>query len=398
MPTADPQSEDEKAAVRPPELQTGRDAGASRLELFFDLAFVLVVLELAATFVHDLSWRGLGTFTGLYLATWFSWVGFTLYANRFDTDDVVFRAGKLTATLAIAGCAASASGATGSLGTAFAISYLLSRLVLLAMYVRAWRHIVDGRPTINVYLLSIGASALCWAASIPVTGVARFLLWGIGVLVGAIAPLVVGFREQSLPLHVAHLPERFGLFVILVLGEALGGAARGVHDAKWAGQSVVVGIVGAVIAIALWWIYFDVTESKSAAALKDEDDSNEGLADERHDAFIYGHVPLTLGIVLAGVAIEDLAVHPADAFPRTGGWLLAAGLVLFLAGVVLVLGGTTQSWRKVLQWPVIAMLVVVAAAAVPHSSSLLLMGVYAVVSLAVAALGTSRGRRQSAIA
>jgi len=396
LPTADTQNED--AAFRPPELQTGRDAGASRLELFFDLAFVLVVMELAGALIDDLTWRGLGAFIGLYLAVWFSWVGFTLYANRFDTDDVVFRAGKLTATLAIAGCAASASGATGSLGTAFAISYLLGRLVLLAMYVRAWLHVVDARPTINVYLLSLSVNSLCWAASIPMSGAPRFVLWGVGVLAGAVAPLVASFREHSLPLQVEHLPERFSLFVILVLGEALGGAALGIHDAKWAGDSVQVGIVGGVLAVAMWWIYFDITERRSSAELKDEEESSEGVADERHDAFIYGHVPLTLGIVLVGVAIEDLAVHPADAFPRAGGWLLAAGLVLFLAGVVLVLGGTTHNWRKPLRWPVIAALVVVAAAAVPHSSSLLLVGICGAVSLAVAALGTSRGGRQSAIA
>ena len=40
------------------------------------------------------------------IALWFSWVGFTLYANRFDTDDLVFRLAKLGATLAVAGCAA----------------------------------------------------------------------------------------------------------------------------------------------------------------------------------------------------------------------------------------------------------------------------------------------------
>jgi hypothetical protein len=33
------------------------------------------------------------------VTVWFSWIGFTLYANRFDTDDVVFRVIKLVATL-----------------------------------------------------------------------------------------------------------------------------------------------------------------------------------------------------------------------------------------------------------------------------------------------------------
>ena len=112
--------------IRPPRLHTGRPGDASRLELFFDLAFVVVVLELAAAFVHDLSWHGLGVFVGLFIAVWVSWVGFTLYANRFDTDDVVFRVGKLLATLSVAGCAASASDATGKYAVAFAGSRALT--------------------------------------------------------------------------------------------------------------------------------------------------------------------------------------------------------------------------------------------------------------------------------
>jgi hypothetical protein len=71
--------------------------------------------------------------TGLFLAMWFSWVGFTLYANRFDTDDIVFRIAKLAATGAIAGCAANASDAIGKLAVPFAACYLGSRLVLLAL-------------------------------------------------------------------------------------------------------------------------------------------------------------------------------------------------------------------------------------------------------------------------
>ena len=68
--------------IRPPTLRTGESATASRLELFFDLAYVLVVLELADAFYADLSWGGFAVFVALYVAMWFSWVGFTLYARR----------------------------------------------------------------------------------------------------------------------------------------------------------------------------------------------------------------------------------------------------------------------------------------------------------------------------
>jgi low temperature requirement protein LtrA len=110
----------ESSLIRPPRLHLGREGTASRLELFFDLAYVLVVTELAKVFYEDLTWHGFAVMTGLFLAMWFSWVGFTLYANRFDTDDIVFRVAKLAAIGTIVGCAASASDAIGKLAVPFA--------------------------------------------------------------------------------------------------------------------------------------------------------------------------------------------------------------------------------------------------------------------------------------
>src|SRR5688572_1974117 len=133
--------------IRPPRLHLGREGTASRLELFFDLAYVLVIMQLAIAFVDDLSWAGLAQLTGLFVAIWFSWVAFTLYANRFDTDDLIFRLAKLLATGAIAGCAASAADAIGSTAVPFAVCYLASRLIVFGLYLRAWRHLPDARPT-----------------------------------------------------------------------------------------------------------------------------------------------------------------------------------------------------------------------------------------------------------
>ena len=219
--------------IRPPTLRTGEAATASRLELFFDLAYVLVVLELADAFYGDLSWRGFAVFVALYVAMWFSWVGFTLYANRFDTDDVVFRIAKLAATATIAGCAASASAATGEFSTPFALCFLAGRVILLLLLLRAWRHVPEARPTIA------GLSGLHRGEHGAVGRVARlrrrvrYGLWAAAVAMDALGPVIATRREDRAPLHMEHLPERFGLFIILVLGEAVGGAATGVHDAKW---------------------------------------------------------------------------------------------------------------------------------------------------------------------
>ena len=62
-----------RGLVRPPDLQTGEDRTASRLELFFDLAFVLVVAELAIELRDDVSPHGALTFAGLFATVWWAW-------------------------------------------------------------------------------------------------------------------------------------------------------------------------------------------------------------------------------------------------------------------------------------------------------------------------------------
>jgi low temperature requirement protein LtrA len=394
-------SRGESSLIRPPRLHLGREGTASRLELFFDLAYVLVVMELAKSFYEDLTWHGFAVMTSLFLAMWFSWVGFTLYANRFDTDDIVFRVAKLAATGTIAGCAASASDAIGKLAVPFATCYLGSLLVLLALYVRAWRHVREARPTIAVYLIIVSFSAALWAVSLILPDPIRYAVWAIAVLVSAAGPVLATLRSDTAPLQVEHLPERFALLVILVLGEAVGGAARGVHDASWAPIAIAVGALAFAIAAGVWWIYFDVTTPSSAPELReaeaDEEDAESSpnavessgrVSDARYDFFVYGHLPLTCGIVLAGVGLEELVVHPDNAAPSVASWVFSCGLVLFVAGVALVISGTTETVRTIWPWPIAAIPIVVLGALIPFPGSLLLTTTYAVGILVLAALGT----------
>ena len=96
--------------LRPPALRTpaageGDERHASWLELFFDLVFVVAIAELAQELVRDHSLGGFAIFAGLFLPVFIAWQGFTFYADRFDSDDVVFRAVMLAAMLAIAALA-----------------------------------------------------------------------------------------------------------------------------------------------------------------------------------------------------------------------------------------------------------------------------------------------------
>lgn len=158
-------------------------------------------------------------FAGLFAITWWSWVTTTLYANRFDTNDVLYRVLKLAATFAVAVMAASATTAIGGSGTvAFGIGYIATRVILAGLYFRAWRHIADVRVTIDLYLAATVISAIIWTISLFMPTPVTYILWAVGIAVEAAAPFAATRWGQNVPLHLDHLPERFGLFVILVLG------------------------------------------------------------------------------------------------------------------------------------------------------------------------------------
>jgi low temperature requirement protein LtrA len=377
--------------IRPPQLRAeDSERSASRLELFFDLAYVLVVAELATSFAKELSWHGAVMFAGLFTVTWWSWVTITLYANRFDTNDVVYRLAKLGGTGAVIAMAASAQDAVGEKSTTFGLSYLVTRLLLLALYARAYRHVRDARATIVIYLIGTGAGATLWAASLAASGYVRYGMWAAGILVEAAAPIVATRRGGGVPLHLDHLPERFGLFVMLVLGESVASVVVGVHDTHWATASVLVAAVGFVVVAALWWLYFDLGGAAGKRNLIDDgDDQESGVA----DAYVYGHLPLILGLVIVAVGIEQFIIHPGDDLPIAARWAMHGGTTMVLVGTVAVISGTAGSWRAAWPWPAIAIPAVAAIGLAVGLAPLAAMGLTAAVLIATVLAGVRQQRR-----
>lgn len=402
-----------QALIRPPALNTGEGRTASRLELFFDLAYVVAVAELAKALTDDPTWHGIGVFAGLFTTIWFSWVGFTLYANRFDTDDVVFRLVELAATLAMAGCAAASFDAAGSGAVAFGASFLLGRVLLVGLYLRAWWHVPQARATTVVYLTATSCTCLTWAASLATPGDVRWWLWAAAIAVDAAAPAVASVRTDAAVLHVEHLPERFALLVILVLGEGVGGLAMAVHEAQWGAASVALGIAAFAVVGALWWSYFDAGAPQGEEQLDALEDAAEhsGGPDARRssepptapartwasavrarlgeDVFVYGHLPLTLGVAVTAVGLEGLVLHPDEA-PGAARWFVVGGLLLFAVGMAAVVGGTARSWSRTGRW-LIASCVLIAHLALWTSPAAVVIGAV-VVTVTSAVVGTLAAR------
>jgi low temperature requirement protein LtrA len=379
----------DRGLLRPPTLQTDESRGASRLELFFDLAFVLVITELATSLREDVTLRtALGT-AGLFTAVWWSWMSSTLYANRFDHDDVLFRSIKLAGMLAVVGMAASVAEATGKHATAFVLSYVAIRVLLLVQYARAHRHVEAARDGIRIYLLGTGAGAALWLVSLAVEGPVRYGLWALGLVVDAAAPLLVTASRAQVPLHLEHLPDRFSLFVILVLGESVAAVAHGVADASWAVGSVLAGAVCFVVAATLWWSYFDLAGAGAKHLLEEAGGASSTVS---HDVYVYGQLPLCLALVAVGAGIEGMVV---EGFSEVGDGLrslLAGGVALYLVTVGATNAAMARRSRSGWWWAAVASVVAVGDA-VLDVPALGVVAVLAVLLVAVVVTGLEQEAR-----
>ncbi|MEV4639671.1 low temperature requirement protein A [Actinoplanes sp. NPDC049548] len=346
----DEQEAEQVRPIRPPDLNQESDRSATRLELFFDLAFVLFVARCADLLAKDETWHGGAVFAAVLTAGWWAWASTTLYANRFDTDDAVFRVLTLTGMAGVVAMAAAVQGIAGDAGRWFALGYVAVRLALIVGYLRAWRHLPRARATIRPYLWGHVAGAALWLASIAVPTPARYALWAAGVLLDLVGPTVAARLRDAVPLHMEHLPERFGLFVILVLGESVAATVTGLHDGDWKPGVALSAAPAFVVAAALWWIYFDLSGGAAKRRLLEED--REHTRQGVHDFYVYAHLPLAVSLAAVAVGLEHAVLHGADDHLTPGTrWVLAIGTAGYLLSSAVMQAGLGRRVRGAVLWP-----------------------------------------------
>ncbi len=299
--------------------ETGRHA--SWLELFFDLVFVVAVSQVAHLLGGDLTPAALAQFAALFTLVWWSWLGYTFYADFFESDDLFYRLTMFSGMFGMAALAVSAPHALDGGAVPFVWSFLAVRAFLLLLYLRARVQVPVARAFADRFLLASGAGATFWLSSLFVPDSLRPWLWAVGFVVEATSLWVRNGQLRALPFDSEHIPERFGLFVILVLGEAVLAVTGGIAGEEWGVRAVLVGALCFGLAASLWWLYFDFTETGGA----------RGGWSWRTQEYIYSHLPLALGLVLVGVGAEHAILEAEEAtLPPEARLLLAGGSALAL--------------------------------------------------------------------
>jgi low temperature requirement protein LtrA len=308
-----------------------KERHATWLELFYDLVFVVVISQLSENLDHDISLIGLLSFIALFIPVWLAWVGAAFFATRFDTDDLWHRILTLLQMMGAAAMAVNVPEALGKTSAGFALSYAAIRFILVIEYLRVGHHIPSARPLTERYLISFSSSAIIWTVSAFVPSPLRFILWGIGLAIDFGTPLLVGRLAIKFAPHIFHLPERIGLFTIIVLGESILGVVIGLTGHEWNLYSTLSVGLGLSIPFSLWWMYFDNVGGSAIRAAREK--GRIGI----YYIWLYMHFPLVVGLTAIGVGIKHAASSNQEiALPFSELWLICGSVssCLFVQGIL----------------------------------------------------------------
>ncbi len=304
-----------------------RERRVSWLELFYDLVFVVVISELTHYLASHPTLAGALGYALLFVPVCWVWIGGTFYNDRFETDDLSYRLIVFLQMLPVAAMALFVHAGLGETSVHFALAYAAARLLIILLWLRGGWHAPLFRPVSNRYAAGFALSVALFASSAYVAPPLRFVLWSVGLMIDLLTPLATLRLQARLPgLSRAKLAERFGLFVLIVLGESVVGVVTGLAAQTTLPTGVLLaGALALALTFGLWWVYFDFVARRAIRR-----GSWWGLA------WNYLHLPLIIGIAALGAGVLNLLTRDAGSVSASTRWIIAGsvGAALLAAGLI----------------------------------------------------------------
>lgn len=299
---------------------------ATWLELFSDLIFVVAVTQLARRLTHGITFTGLISYTALFLPVWWSWIGTTFYASRFvAADDLIFRLLTVIEMCGVAALALNVRDGFGATAPGFAVAYAVVRAVLVVQYVRAARALPEAQPLASRFARGFGLAAIIWAVAAFMPAPARVALCGIGLAVDIGTPLFAGRLHTDTVPDDSHLPERFGQFTLIVLGEGVAAVVLGIGQRALTLTEAMSAVCALSIGFSLAWLYFENLDGSAIRAARAEGHI------ATYQIWLYTHFPLVVALTAAGPGVQYIITNePGTALPTDARWLICGAVALSL--------------------------------------------------------------------
>jgi low temperature requirement protein LtrA len=314
----------------------------SFLELFYDLVYVVLIAELSHTLATHPDGTGILQFAFLFLTVWWAWLNGSIYHDIHGNNDIRTRVFTFLQMITVAAMAVFAHDAMGETSTGFALAYAAFLLILTFLWWRSGVHDADHRPLSRPYVQVFLLTIVLFVLSIFVPAPWKFIMWGIGLLLSIVLPIYTlqrGRGSAEIAQQIAYAfdisasaVERFGLFTIIVLGEVVVGVVQGLashHAFTW--QAGGTALLGMLIAIGLWWIYFDFVSHRKPRTTQ--------IATT---GWLYLHLPLTISITAVGAAVLNMVEHAGEELAGDVRWLLTGAIAVAFITIALLIQTVQQ--------------------------------------------------------
>jgi low temperature requirement protein LtrA len=292
-------------------------------ELFFDLVFVFAFTQVTTLLTHEPTFSGIGRGVLVLGALWWPWTAYAWLTNTVDPEEGFIGAALLVALIAMFLAALAVPRVFGDDGVLFGAAFLVVVAMHLALYALAGR----GNRELLVAVLRLAPWTLVGATLILIAGFAdgaRTWLW-----IAALACTYVGAGMSGSTgwrVFPSHLAERYGLVLIIALGEAF--VAIGIGVSKIGLGEVAAAILGLLVATSFWLAYFDFFSIRGERMLTDV--RGPGRVALARDLYAYAHLPMIVGIVLFAFAMKIIVGHVGEELDWVPAFALCAGSALYL--------------------------------------------------------------------
>jgi low temperature requirement protein LtrA len=314
------------AAEEPDEASEKRVAP---LELFFDLVFVFALTQITYLMSENPTWEGLGQGMLVLTALWWAWGAYAWLTNYIDTERDTERLLMLGAMAAMLVAALATPHVFGDDALIFGFAYAGVRWLHIFIFAEANEH-VDTATAVRVLSRTALPAPLLLIAAAFFDGTVQGAIWVAALAIDLAGPLVFGV--SGFRVSAGHFAERFGLIVIIALGESIVAIGAGISGVELDAGLVVAAIFGVVLSAALWWAYFDVT------ALLSEEYFRNLRGEERllvaRDAYSYLHLPLIAGILLVALGVKKTLGDVDEPLKTVPAVALFGGIALYYAAHV----------------------------------------------------------------
>jgi low temperature requirement protein LtrA len=276
------------------------------LELFYDLLFVAAVSKAGHVLLHvehdTIPIPYLLKFVLIIVPVWWAWVGQSLFVNRYGEDSVSHRVFLILQLFFSLIMTASLSVEFDEYYLTFLIGYAGLRAMTAIQYLAVSKRESDHRKDTARYLGSrFWIGLIISSLSLFFDSWVRYAVLYAGIVIDMALPLMGRRYLVKTSINTHHLLERFALFTLILLGEILVSILAVLQSSEWTWESILFAVLTFLLAIAVWWQYFDNVELKV----------NKNI-NTTGQIIIYGHLLIFISLCMLAASIRLLFLDQLD--------------------------------------------------------------------------------------